>query len=189
MAFLLANFVAVVLLAWMPKYLYDKFGLSLAMAGLAATLYVQLASLAGSAAGGWLADTWQRRRRGGRIGVQAIGILAGAPFVVLCGLTSSTRWLLVALTAWGLCKGLYDANIFASVYDVVPAEVRGSAAGAMNAIGWVGGGTAPLAIGWLSQRWGLGPAIALTATVYVLASGCLLAAAINAGRPARRAAP
>ncbi len=177
LAFLLANFVAVVLLSWMPKYLYDKFGLSLAMAGLAATLSVQLASLAGSAAGGWLADAWQRRAPGGRITVQALAILSGAPFVVLCGLTSSTRWLAVALTAWGFCKGLYDSNIFASVYDVVPAEVRGSAAGAMNAVGWIGGGSAPLAIGWLSQGLGLGPAIALTAAVYVAASASLLSAA------------
>ena len=191
MAFLMANFVAVVLLSWMPKYLYDKFGLSLAMAGLAATLYVQLASLAGSAAGGWLADTWQRRRPGGRIAVQGLAILCGAPFVALCGLTNSTRWLLVALTAWGLCKGLYDANIFASVYDVVPPEVRGSAAGAMNAVGWVGGGSAPLAIGWLSQHWGLGPSIAVTAVVYVVASGSLLSAArqINAAQTAQRGAP
>jgi MFS family permease len=175
-AFLLANFVAVVLLSWMPSYLYDKFGMTLAMAGLTATLYVQLASLAGAALGGWLADRWRRRRPGGRIAVQALGVLAGAPFVVLCGLTESTAWLLVALTAWGLCKGLYDANIFASLYDVVPVEVRGSAAGIMNAIGWLGGGSAPVAIGWLSQRSGLGGAIALTATVYLLAGACLLLA-------------
>jgi predicted MFS family arabinose efflux permease len=170
LAFLMANFEAVVLLSWMPKYLYDKFGLSLAMAGLTATLYVQLASLAGSAAGGWLADAWRQRRPGGRIALQGLALLGAAPFVALCGLTSSTRWLLVALTAWGLCKGLYDSNIFASVYDVVPAEVRGSAAGVMNAVGWVGGGSAPLAIGWLSQHWGLGSSIALSAAVYVAAS-------------------
>ena len=47
--------------------------------------------------------------------------------------------LIVALTFWGFFKGLYDANIFASVYDVVPAEARGTAAGLMNAIGWLAG--------------------------------------------------
>ena len=46
-AFLCANFVAVVVLSWMPKFLYDKFHMGLAAAGLTATLYVQLASMAG----------------------------------------------------------------------------------------------------------------------------------------------
>ena len=32
-AFMCANFVAVVLLSWMPKFLFDKFQMSLAMAG------------------------------------------------------------------------------------------------------------------------------------------------------------
>ena len=41
-AFMCANFVALVLLSWMPKFLYDKFHLSLAMAGLSATIFVQL---------------------------------------------------------------------------------------------------------------------------------------------------
>ena len=64
-AFMCANFVAVVLLSWMPKFLYDKFHLGLAMAGLTATIFVQLASMAGAPVGGWLADTWRRRSAAG----------------------------------------------------------------------------------------------------------------------------
>ncbi len=179
-AFVCANFVAVVLLSWMPKFLYDKFHLSLAAAGLTATIFVQLASMAGSPIGGWLADALRRRRPGGRMAVQAVGVLCGAPFVVLCGLTDSSVWLVVALTAWGFFKGLYDANIFASLFDVVPPEARGTAAGFMNMVGWLGGGgTAPLAIGLVARNHGLGPAIAMAAAVYVLA-GALLLAAIRA---------
>ena len=51
-AFLCANFVAVVVLTWMPKFLYDKFHLSLAAAGLTATVFIQLASMVGAPAGG-----------------------------------------------------------------------------------------------------------------------------------------
>jgi MFS family permease len=173
-AFVCANFVAVVLLSWMPKFLYDQFGMSLAMAGLTATLFVQLASLAGAPLGGWLADAWRRRSPGGRMAVQAIGVLGGAPFVALCGMTSSVGVLILALTMWGLFKGLYDANIFASVYDIVGPEARGTAAGVMNAFGWLGGGgTAPIVIGLIAQRESLGFAIALTSSVYV-AAGILL---------------
>lgn len=176
-AFLCANFVAVVLLSWMPKFLYDKFHMTLAMAGLTATIFVQIASMVGSPIGGWLADTLRKTRPGGRLMVQAIGVFAGAPFVVLCGLTDSVAWLVVALTLWGFAKGMYDANIFASVYDVAPPEARGSAAGMMNTVGWLGGGAvAPLAIGVLAQSYGLGVAIALASAVYLVAGGILLTA-------------
>ena len=173
-AFLCANFVAVVVLTWMPKFLYDKFHLSLAAAGLTATIFIQLASMAGSPVGGWLADRLRSLRPGGRMMVQAAGLLCGAPFVVLCGVTQSITWLIVALTAWGFFKGLYDANIFASVFDVVPPEARGTAAGLMNTVGWLGGGgAAPLAIGYIAQRQSLSLAIALASVVY-LAGGILL---------------
>ena len=88
-AFMCANFVAVVLLSWMPKFLYDRFHMGLAMAGLTATIFVQLASMAGAPVGGWLADWWRRRSPRGRMAVQTIGVLGGAPFVVVCGLTQS----------------------------------------------------------------------------------------------------
>ena len=157
-AFVCANFVAVVLLSWMPKFLYDKFHLSLAAAGLTATLFVQLASMAGSPLGGWMADWLRQRTAGGRMIVQALGVFGGAPFVVLCGMTSSAVWLVVALTAWGLFKGLYDANIFASLFDVIEPEARGTAAGFMNMVGWLGGGgIAPIVIG----LWPRAPAWAL----------------------------
>jgi MFS family permease len=177
-AFLCANFVAVVLLSWMPKFLYDRYHLSLAAAGLTATVFVQLASMAGSPLGGWLADTLHRRTAGGRMIVQAAGVLGGAPFVVLCGLTHSTLWVVVALTAWGLFKGLYDANIFASLFDVIPPEARGTAAGFMNMVGWLGGGgSAPIVIGYLAGHESLGTAIAMAASVYVVAGALLIAAA------------
>jgi MFS family permease len=169
----------------MPKFLYDRFHMSLAMAGLTATLFVQVASMAGAPAGGWLADWWRRRSVRGRIAVQTIGVLGGAPFVVVCGLTSSVAALIVALTLWGFFKGLYDANIFASVFDVVPPDARGRAAGFMNMIGWLaGGGSAPLVIGLVAERSSLGTAMALTSLVYVAAGALLMAAMVTVTRSA-----
>jgi MFS family permease len=173
-AFVCSNFVAVVLLSWMPKFLYDKFHMGLAMAGLTATIFVQLASLVGSVTGGWLADHFRKRTRRARMAVQAVGVLCGAPFVVLCGLTRSVGMLVFALTAWGFFKGLYDSNIWASLFDVVRPAARGTACGVMNCMGWLaGGGSAPVVIGLIAQRESLGLAIALASVVYV-ASGILL---------------
>jgi len=92
----------------------------------------------------------------------------------MCGMADTVMVLIVALTCWGFFKGLYDANIFASVYDVIAPEARGAAAGLMNMIGWLGGGgTAPIVIGYISQQKGLGYAIATASVVYV-AAGLLL---------------
>ena len=60
-AFLCMNFVAVVLLSWMPKFLYDTYKLDLASAGLGATLFAQAGSMAGAPLGGWLADSLRAR--------------------------------------------------------------------------------------------------------------------------------
>ena len=179
-AFACANFVALVLLSWMPSFVHEKFQLSLAMSGLTATLFAQLASMLGAPVGGWLADWLRTRSAGGRMWTQAAAVLCGAPLVALCGWTQSVGWLMATLAAWGFCKGVYDANIFASAFDVIRPEARGTAAGFMNMVGWLGGGIAPLAVGLVAQRTSLSQAITLTAGVYVGAAGLLMMAAMLA---------
>jgi hypothetical protein len=75
-----------------------------------------------------------KRTSRGRLIVQAIGVFAGAPFVVLCGMTQSVAGVAAALAGWGFFKGLYDANIFASPFDVVRPEARGTGARQENGI-------------------------------------------------------
>jgi MFS family permease len=190
MAFFGANFVALVFLTWMPKFLHDKFNLNLAMSGLSATVFIQIASMLGSVAGGVLADRWSRHLAGGRIAVQATGMLLGAPFIFLCGLTQEMTVLILAMTAFGLFKGLYDANIWASLYDVVPVSRRGTAVGLMNMIGWFGGGLGAYAIGLAVKRgMTMSQAIASTGAIYLLVAGLLLTAAfVLARRDIERAA-
>jgi sugar phosphate permease len=178
-AFMCSNFVAVVLLTWMPKFLYDRFHMGLAVAGLTATIFVQLASVLGSITGGWLADFLRKKTPRGRILVQAAGVLCGAPFVAWCGMTRSVMALIIALTCWGFCKGMYDANIFASLFDVVRPEARGTAAGFLNSVGWLGGGgSAPVLIGWIARDRGLSAGITAASTVYLLACALLVVAAV-----------
>ena len=173
-----ANFVAVVFLAWLPSFLFDKFHMSLAMAGLNGTAYLQVASVLGVISGGFLADRLAKRspawQRGGRMTTQAIGLMCGVPFLFITGQTRFVPLLLLSLVGFGYFKGLYDANLWASLYDVVPLHRRGTAVGVMNSIGWLGGGMAPIAIGALAQHFGLGTAVSATALVY-LAGAALMA--------------
>ncbi|NUM56651.1 MAG: MFS transporter [Candidatus Hydrogenedentes bacterium] len=178
-AFLCANFVAAVMLSWMPSLLHEKFNLSLTRAGFEAVVYLQVASMCASPLGGWLADNLRGRFFGGRMFVQATGVFLGAPFVYATGTTSTLSTLVVVMACWGFCKGLYDANIFASIYDVIPANARGTAAGLMNCIGWLAGaGTAPIIVGRIADQYDLGYAIALTSGVYIAAGVILMLGAL-----------
>lgn len=169
-----ANFVAMIFLTWLPSYLNRRFAMSLTLSGLNATLWLQAASVVGVLIGGWMADSWSGRRRGGRMLVQAIGLFAGAPLIFLTGWTLSVPVLVVALAGFGLFKGLYDANIWAALYDFVPPSRRATAMGFMNAIGWLGGGTAPVLIALAAERFGMSAALSATSLIYVLFGALLL---------------
>ena len=179
--FIGANFVATAFMTWLPTFMSRQFGLSLSASSLTSTAW-PLASLVGALSGGFLADL-AATRPGGRVRVQALGLLAGAPFILAVGWAGTVPIAVVALAGVGLCKGVYDANIFATLYDVVRPELRGTAAGLMNTVGWTGGAVAPYLVGRMSERYGLGLAIASTAAVY-LAAGLfgLLASALTAAR-------
>ena len=169
-----ANFVAMIFLTWMPSFLYRKFNLSLAMAGVSATAYLQIASVLGVLSGGVLADKFAKANRGGRMLTQAIGLTLGVPFIFLAGWTLSVPLVIVALTGFGYFKGLYDANIWASLHDVVPPERRASAVGFMNSVGWIGGGVAPVAIAAASERFGMSACISANSVIYLLVAILLL---------------
>jgi MFS family permease len=171
--FIGANFVALIFLTWMPTYLYRTFKLSLTMAGFSATAFLQIASVLGVLFGGWLADRFAKKQLGGRALTQAIGLLGGVPFLFLTGWTIDVTVLIIAMVGFGFCKGLYDANIWATLYDYVPAERRASAVGTMNSLGWLGGGIAPVAIAAASQRFGMAACLSATSAIY-LAFGLFL---------------
>lgn len=174
-----ANFVASIFLSWMPTFLYRKFDMKLGMAGLTSTAWLQIASVLGVLTGGWLADRLARRYAGGRPMTQAIGLLAGVPFIFLTGWTLSVPVLVLAMIGFGFFKGIYDANIWASLYDVVKVERRATALGLMNSIGWVGGALAPYAIAVGSERFGMSACISANSLVYLLV-GLLMALGIRA---------
>jgi predicted MFS family arabinose efflux permease len=179
LAFVGANTVAGVLYTWLITFFKEKFDLTLTMAAFVGTVYIQVAAMIGSASGGFAADYWRRGWLGGRVGVQALGILFGVPMILICTLTTNINIAIAAMIALGFCKGVYDSNIWSAIYEVVPASRRSSAVGMANMVGWTGA---------FFGTWGLGAivdygftmshAIASTAVLYGGVGLLLLASAI-----------
>lgn len=162
-----ANFVAMIFLTWLPSFLFTKFHMSLSLSGFSSTAYLQVASVLGVLTGGVFADKLSRKYKGGRMMTQAIGLFCGVPFIFLTGWTLSVPVLILAMAGFGYFKGLYDANIFASLHDVVRPEHRATAVGVMNSIGYLGGGIAPVAIAAAAGRYGMSASISANSLVYL----------------------
>ncbi len=183
--FVLANFVATIFLTWTPKFLMDKFDFKMSTAGLSGAAFIHLASAFAAPLAGTLADKLAQRLVGGRMLVQAGGLLLGATFVFLVGSTTSVALLLTSMVLFGICKGSYDTGIFASLYDVVPPRSRATAAGMMNTVGWGLGSFGPLLTGWYTDHGGYGSKlenmshfIAYSASAYVIGGALLLGGAL-----------
>jgi MFS family permease len=186
LVFLGANFVATIFLTWTPTFLVEKFGFRLTSAGLSGSVFIHLASALSVPIGGGLADRFSRRFAGGRMFVQALGLFFGGGFIFLVGTTQQVTTLLAGMTLFGFCKGLYDSNIFASLYDVVEPRVRATAAGIMNTVGWGGGALGPVAVGWLARHGrhasvtdNMSEAIAFGGVIYLVGAGLLLVAILR----------
>jgi len=183
LAFVGANFVATIFLTWTPTFLVEKFHFKLTSAGLSGTVFIHLASACSVPVAGWLADKLSRHFAGGRMLVQALGLVAGSAFVFLVGKTPSASTLVVAMSIFGICKGFYDSGIFASLFDSIEPRARGAAAGIMNTVGWGGGALGPLFVG-IASKYGakatevenMGDAIAWCGAVYLVAAMLVVAA-------------
>jgi MFS family permease len=185
LAFLVANFVAVIFLTWTPTFLVKKFAFSLSAAGLGGTIYIHLASAVSVPIAGYLADRLARRYAGGRMAVQMGGLILGAFFVFLVGTTANVTTLIVAMVMFGIGKGFYDSGIFAALYDTIEPRARGTAAGIMNTIGWGGGALGPLFVG-LATKYGrhkydwqnMSEALAWCGLIYLVGAALLLGAIV-----------
>lgn len=184
-AFCGANIVAFIFITWMPTFLHDEYGLNLAEAGFAAVVYMQVASMVGSAVGGTLADRVKRSFAGGRALVQATGVVVSCPFIYWCGATSELTSVLIAMTFFGFGKGIYDSNIWASLYDVIPAEKRSTAVGVTNMVGWLGAGLGTIGFGMaLDRGYPDNQVLSSTVVIYLGIAGLLVFSSLLTARRA-----
>ena len=150
-AFLLLCALLWMVYAWLPEFLFRRYGLTLAQAGLTATAYTQAGSVAGLLAGGYLADRWSRRFGPARFYIAGIGVALCAPCAALTFSGPELPLLKLYSAGFGFCSALMAGNIFAAAYDVIPASRYGMGGGVLNMIGGLSGGAAMFAAGYWPQ--------------------------------------
>ena len=137
---------------WMPAILKEKFLIGQGKAGVSATLYVNIASLAGAFLGGWLADRWMRRSARGRIYVSAAGMCLLIPSLFGVGDASTLALAIVFLALFGLGWGFFDCNNMPILSQIVRPELRATGYGIMNLVSISCGGVADWGFGALRDR-------------------------------------
>jgi len=140
---------------WMPAILKAEFGIGQGLAGVSATLYWQVAAIAGAILGGWLADAWMRRSARGRIFTSAIGISLIVPAMFGVGFAPQTGQLSVAvafLVLFGLGWGFFDSNNMPILSQIARPELRATGYGIMNFVSISCGGFADWGFGILRDR-------------------------------------
>ncbi len=162
--------------AWLPTFFKEGFHLSLGEAGVSGTAFIQVASLIGVLAGGFLADRWARRSKKGRIYVTAIGFLVGGPFLYLMAATDLYWIAVLGITIFGLSKGFHDANFMPIITQTVDRRYQATGYGIMSFFSVLVGAVMIYAGGALKD---MGIALDLVfkiAAVGIIVSGFLLLA-------------
>lgn len=155
-----AGFVAIVFvnnayLFWAPKFAAEKFVLDVGEAGKGVMLWHHLFAFGAILLGGVITDRFVKRMPRFRLGFQSVALICGAPMLVWIGLAPSFVGLLVAASAYGVFRGFFEVNTHASLFDVVSPEHRSTAVGLLNMIAFFFGGLSGVAMGALSQKWGV----------------------------------
>ncbi|HEY0966532.1 MAG TPA: MFS transporter [Opitutaceae bacterium] len=160
--------------SWLPLYLRETYGMSLAAAGFSGTFMLQISVMLGIAVGGWVSDRAAARAPHRRVLLYGSAYLIAAPFLLLF-LGSPTFGVVAAgIAAFSFLRGMGQANDHPTLCEVVPPELRSTGIGLMNACATASGGCGVLLAGFLKREVGLGGVFAGISGAFMLAGMIML---------------
>lgn len=165
-------------LVWLPTYLYESYGLSVAKSGLLASLY-PLAGLVARPLGGYLSDVTFNGRRKPLILTGMSCILLSTAF--LAG-TDRLGWAMILIIIIGFFDQLITPLFFALGLDLLPPELAGSGAGYLSAWGHLGSMVAMFLSGALVDRFGSYQPVFIALSI-LAAIGIAATLRIDEGKP------
>ena len=156
----MAGFVAIVFannayLFWAPKFMAVKFGSDVGGAGTQTMLWHHLFAFGAIIVGGLMTDRFVKCFPRFRLGFQIAALLVGAPCLGLIGILPNATVMVVMTAAYGVCRGFFEVNTHASLFDVIPPEYRSTSVGIFALFAFFVGGLSGVFMGGLSQNYGV----------------------------------
>jgi ACS family hexuronate transporter-like MFS transporter len=162
-------------LFWLPKFLNENYGLTIAQFGIPLVIIYVVADF-GSIGGGWLSSTLINRGwsvNAGRKTAMLICALCVVP--VVFAVRADSVWVAVALISLATAAHQgWSANLFTLVSDMFPSRAVGSVVGIGGTAGAVGGMLISGIVGYMLQWTGsyVAPFI-MAGSAYLLALGVI----------------
>ena len=146
------------------------------LAALFAVLWHYLGAFVGVTLGGRISDKLAKTRPSVRMETNIVGLAVGVPFIVWMAQTHSLTACCAAMALFGVFRGVYDSNLMASLFDIIPQRYHASGAGLMLSCAFVFGSTSPVVLGLVKDVFSSTAALASLAAFY-LAGAALIAVA------------
>ncbi len=163
---------------WIVAYLQRSFpSVTAASAAFHAVFWFYLGAVAGVFAGGRVSDRFAAHRPQTRFDVNAAGLVLCVPGLLLSAFAPTASLCIAGTALFGFATGVYDSNIYASLFEVVKPCHRAAAVGVFGCGGCVIGASGPAVMGWMNSHFSMCTSIA-SLSVFMLAG----AAAIGAAR-------
>ena len=167
------------LIGWAPTFMARELELSVARAAAVLGTWGLLAGIGGALCGGLVADTLRRYTSTGRVLTVSLGLLIGGPLALWLLTVRDLAVFVPVFCAAFFFISWYSGPIAAVIFDVVPARISATVAGAyLLFIHLVGDTVAFPLVGFLSDRFGLDRAVLVLPSV-ALAGGVVILGAVR----------
>jgi len=183
----LVTFAVNGLIAWAPSFMQRAHGLSVAVVGREFGIWGLAGGALGGLFGGRVGDALLARWSGGRVVVSGAGFVLGGPVCAALLLVDELQLFVPLLFATFFLYTWYNGPLSAVILDVVPPAVRASVIGAYVLFSHLAGDAiAPPLIGYLSDHFGLRPAMLLLPSAGAVGGLLILIALTTVGRDMQR---
>ena len=153
---------------WMPSHLSESFGVAKGSAALNAVLWHYIGAFVGVTLGGRISDKLAKTRPSVRMETNIAGLALAVPFIVWMAYAPSLLACGIAMALFGVFRGVYDSNLMASLFDLIPQRYHASGAGLMLSCAFVFGSTSPVVLGLVKDAFSSTAALASLAAFYIV---------------------
>ncbi|MCC6367029.1 MAG: MFS transporter [Bryobacterales bacterium] len=163
-----------VFINWLPLFFQETFALSLAMAGLYGTLWIQGGRVAGLMIGGVPSDRAARKHPRFRMLIMVAAYLIASPLLVNFAWSRNFAVIAASITGFALFVGMGYVNAQPLLCELLPEQLRSTAIGFMNMSSCFVGGAGVLLAGALKSSFGMANAFASLAVIQATVAVMLL---------------